>query len=442
MEKTLMKDFSKYVSLNILGMIGVSFYILADTYFIAKALGANGIAALNFAIPAFSIVHGIGLMIGIGGATRFSILKSQNQNEEAESVFSGSLKLGSMIGLMLILVGLFGSRTLSSVLGANADTLPLTQAYMATILSFAVFFILNNTMLAFVRNDNNPRLAMTAMLVGSFSNVILDYVFLFPLGMGMFGAAFATSLSPIISLGVLSTHFAAKRRKPAFLKHKMTRPAVLDILTLGSATFITEVSSAVVLTTFNLLILGLEGNRGVAAYGIVANLAFVAVAIFTGLGQGVQPLVSRYYGSRQWKLVKKVKRYAVLTAISIALLIYVGTFAYSDTLISLFNNENDSAIVQLADQGMKIYFLGFFFVGINIVTAMFLSATEKARAAFVISILRGLVVIVPLAIVFGNMWQMTGIWSAFVLSELIVTGFALYIANANEKANLAYGNLE
>lgn len=437
-----MKDFSKYVSLNILGMIGVSFYILADTYFIAKALGANGIAALNFAIPAFSIVHGIGLMIGIGGATRFSILKSQNQNEEAESLFSGSLKLGSMIGLMLILVGLFGSRTLSSVLGANADTLPLTQAYMATILSFAVFFILNNTMLAFVRNDNNPRLAMTAMLVGSFSNVILDYVFLFPLGMGMFGAAFATSLSPIISLGVLSTHFAAKRRKPAFLKHKMTRPAVLDILTLGSATFITEVSSAVVLTTFNLLIFSLEGNRGVAAYGIVANLAFVAVAIFTGLGQGVQPLVSRYYGSRQWELVKKVKRYAVLTAIFIALLIYLGTFAYSDTLISLFNNENDSAIVELADQGMKIYFLGFFFVGINIVTAMFLSATEKARAAFVISILRGLVVIVPLAIVFGNMWQMTGIWSAFVLSELIVTGFALYIASANEKANLAYGNLE
>ncbi|WP_319469561.1 MATE family efflux transporter [uncultured Trichococcus sp.] len=442
MEKTLMKDFSKYVSLNILGMIGVSFYILADTYFIAKALGANGIAALNFAIPAFSIVHGIGLMIGIGGATRFSILKSQNQNEEAESVFSGSLKLGSMIGLMLILVGLFGSRTLSSVLGANADTLPLTQAYMATILSFAVFFILNNTMLAFVRNDNNPRLAMTAMLVGSFSNVILDYVFLFPLGMGMFGAAFATSLSPIISLGVLSTHFAAKRRKPAFLKHKMTRPAVLDILTLGSATFITEVSSAVVLTTFNLLILGLEGNRGVAAYGIVANLAFVAVAIFTGLGQGVQPLVSRYYGSRQWELVKKVKRYAVLTAISIALLIYAGTFAYADTLINLFNNENDPAIAQLADQGMKIYFLGFFFVGINIVTAMFLSATEKARAAFIISILRGLVVIVPLAIVFGNMWQMTGIWSAFVLSELIVAGFAFYIANANEKGNLAYGNLE
>lgn len=442
MEKTLLRDFSKYVSLNILGMIGVSFYILADTYFIAKALGSNGIAALNFAIPAFSLVHGIGLMIGIGGSTRFSILKSRNNEKEAEGIFAGALKLGVVAGLLFVVIGLFGSRTLSAALGADAVTLPLTQAYMATILSFAPFFILNNTVLAFVRNDNNPRLAMTAMLAGSFSNVILDYIFLFPFKMGMFGAAFATSLAPIISLGILSTHFVAKKHRPAFLKHKLTRPAVMDILNLGSSTFVMEVSSAVVLTTFNLLILGLEGNRGVAAYGIVANLAFVAVAIFTGLGQGVQPLISKYYGMKKWELVKKVKRYALMTAGLIATLIYAGTFTYSDTLISLFNNENDLAIAQLADKGMKIYFLGFFFVGINIVTAMFLSATEKARAAFIISILRGLAVIVPLAIFFSNILGMTGIWLAFVLSELIVAGFALYLANATETGPLAYGKID
>jgi putative MATE family efflux protein len=440
MEKTLLRDFSKYVSLNIFGMIGVSFYILADTFYIAKALGVNGIAALNFAVPVYSLIHGVGLMIGIGGAARFGILKSRNKEEEAEGLFAGALKLGVIAGLLFVVFGLFGSRALSSAMGADAVTLPLTQAYMATILAFAPFFILNNTVLAFVRNDNNPKLAMTAMLVGSFSNVILDYIFLFPFGMGMFGAAFATSLSPIISLGILSTHFAARKRKPAFLKHKLIRPAVMDILNLGSSTFIMEVSSAVVLTTFNLLILGLEGNRGVAAYGIVANLAFVAVAIFTGLGQGVQPLISKYYGMKKWELVKKVKRYALLTAALIAALIYVGTFAYSDTLISLFNNENDLAIAQLADRGMKIYFLGFFFVGINIVTAMFLSATEKARAAFIISILRGLAVIVPMAIVFSNIWGMTGIWSAFGLSELIVAGFALYLATATEKGAIAYGN--
>ena len=143
MEKTLLKDFSKYVSLNILGMIGVSFYILADTYYIAKALGATGIAALNFAIPVFSIVHGIGLMIGIGGAARFGILKSRNKYKEGEAVFAGALKLGTLAGLLFVALGLFGSRALSSVLGADAVTLPLTQAYMATIMVFAPFFILN-----------------------------------------------------------------------------------------------------------------------------------------------------------------------------------------------------------------------------------------------------------------------------------------------------------
>ena len=226
MEKTLLRDFSKYVSLNILGMIGVSFYILADTYYIAKALGAIGIAALNFAIPAFSIVHGIGLMIGIGGAARFGILKSQSKEQEAEGVFARALKLGIGIGLLFALIGLFGSKTLSSVLGADAVTLPLTHAYMATILIFAPFFILNNTVLAFVRNDNNPKLAMMAMLGGSVSNVILDYIFLFPFKMGMFGAAFATSLAPIVSLGILSLHFARKESRPAILKHKLTRAGI------------------------------------------------------------------------------------------------------------------------------------------------------------------------------------------------------------------------
>ena len=440
MEKSLVKDFSKYVSLNILGMIGVSFYILADTYYIAKALRATGIAALNFAIPVFSIILGIGLMIGIGGAARFGILKSRNKHKEAEAVFAGALKLGTLAGLLFAVLGLFGSKALSSILGADAVTLPLTHAYMATIMVFAPFFILNNTVLAFVRNDNNPRLAMLAMIGGSVSNVILDYIFLFPLKMGMFGAAFATSLAPIISLGILSIHFAKKKSRPAILKHKLTRLAIKDILNLGSSTFIMEVSSAVVLTTFNLLILGLEGNKGVAAYGIVANIAFVAVAIFTGLGQGVQPLISKYYGLKDRKTVRRVNRYALLTAGFIAALIYLGTFFNSEALIGLFNNENDPVILRLADSGMKIYFLGFFFVGINIVTAMILSATEKGRAAFVLSVLRGLAVIVPMAILLSSLWGMTGIWSSFVLSELIVAGFALYLTTATEKGTIAYGN--
>lgn len=222
MEKAILKKFVKYVSFNIIGMIGLSCYILADTFFVAKVLGASGIAALNFSISVYSLLHGVGIMIAIGGATRYSILKSQSSDKKANIVFSTCMKLGVIIGFIFAIIGIFGSRTLASILGADVSTLPLTKTYLTTILCFAPIFIINNIMLAFVRNDNNPNLSMVAMLVGSFSNIILDYIFMFPLKMGMFGAAFATCLAPIISTGILLTHFLKKKNNFKYIHNKIT----------------------------------------------------------------------------------------------------------------------------------------------------------------------------------------------------------------------------
>ncbi|NLM44059.1 MAG: MATE family efflux transporter [Clostridiales bacterium] len=430
MGKPMLRNFAKYVSLNILGMLGLSCYILADTFFVAKVLGANGLAALNLSISIYSVIHGIGLMIGIGGATRFSILKSQNKDKEAYVVFSTSVKSGIMIGLILVIIGLTGSRHLALALGANTFTLPLTNTYLITILSFAPFFIVNSIILAFVRNDNNPNLSMIAMLTGSFSNIILDYIFMFPLGMGMFGAAFATSLAPIISICILLSHFIKKKNKFVIIKNKMVWTTIPDIFSLGSSAFIIEISSAIVLITFNLVILGLEGNLGVAAYGIVANLALVVIAVFTGLAQGIQPLTSKYYGLKKYNMVRKVLKYALCTSALLAITIYLGIFLCSDTIVGFFNSENNASITYMAEIGLKIYFLGFFFAGTNIVIAMFFSSTEDAKNGFIISISRGMIIIVPLVIVLSKIWNMKGVWLAFVFTELIVTIMAIYLLTA------------
>lgn len=436
MEKSLLKNFTKYVSLNILGMIGLSCYILADTYFVSKALHATGLAALNLSISIYSVIHGVGLMIGIGGATRFSILKAQKKDKKASVVFSTAIKTGIIIGTMFFLIGLFGSEYLALALGADQATLPLTKTYLKTIMCFAPFFVVNNIALAFVRNDNNPKLSMIAMLIGSFSNVILDYLFMFPLKMGMFGAAFATSLAPIISICILLFHFN-KRNPFTFLKSKLEWNLITDIFSLGLSAFITEISSAVVLITFNLAILGLEGNLGVAAYGIVANIALVGIAVFTGLAQGIQPLTSKYYGLKKDHLLRKVRRYALITSISIAITIYLGVFFYSDNIIRVFNSENNIDITRLAKTGLRIYFIGFFFAGVNIVSAMFLSATENTRDAFFITFSRGFVLIIPLVLVVSKALNMNGIWLAFVFTELIVTILAMNLTNARKKLSLS-----
>ncbi|SEK94884.1 putative efflux protein, MATE family [Carnobacterium iners] len=439
MKHSVLKNFIKYTSVNILGMIGLSLYILADTYFVSKALGSIGIASLNLSISIYSIIHGLGLMIGIGGATKFIILKVQ-KNENATRVFSTSLKIGLAIGTLLILIGIFGSKRLAMSLGADSLTLPLTQTYLTTILIFAPFFIVNNILLAFVRNDNNPNLSMIAMLVGSFSNIILDYVFIFPLNMGIFGAAFATGLAPIISILVLMVHFAHKNHTIKLIRNKFELHLVYDIFSLGLSSFIIEVSSAVALITFNIVILRLEGNDGVAAYAIVANLALVVIAIFTGLAQGAQPLISNYFGLKELDKLKKTRKYALVTAFVIAFVIYTVTMVFSESFIQIFNSENNSHVAQMADIGLKFYFLGFFFAGINIVTTMVLSATENIREALSISLLRGLILIVPIVLVASYFWTMTGVWFAFVLTELIVTGIVIYLDRLKNKSTVNQKN--
>ncbi|MDU2673578.1 MAG: MATE family efflux transporter [Clostridium sp.] len=433
MEKKILKKFAKYVSLNILGMIGLSCYILADTFFISKALGANGLAALNFSISIYCIIQGLGLMIGIGGATRYTILRSKNRDKEAKKVFSNALTIGLIVSFILAIIGLIFSRKLSQILGADTDTINMSNIYLKTILCFSPFFISNNILLAFIRNDGDPRLSMAGMIVGSLSNIILDYIFIFPLSMGMFGAAFATCLAPIISIGVLSIHFIKRRNN---FKLKLIKPnfkMVSKIISLGMSSFITEVSSGVVLMVFNLIILNISGNIGVAAYGIVANISLVIIAIFTGIAQGMQPLVSEGYGKKNKELMNGVLKYSIILSVFISIVIYIVANIFSKEIVAIFNSENIEELTTLAVNGIKIYFVGFIFVGINIISAAFLSGTSNVKPAFMISMLRGFVLLIPIAYILANIYNMNGVWISFVVAELLTFIVSVWKLYADKK---------
>lgn len=429
-QKSLLREFTKYVGLNILGMIGMSCYILADTFFVSKALGADGLTALNFCISVFSILQGFGLMLGIGGATRYSIEKASGNRRKGDEVFTVTVVLGLVLAVIFVVVGLFYSAAVATRLGADEQTLPLAKVYLTTILSFAPFFLMNNILLAFIRNDHSPNLSMTAMLISSLSNIILDYVFIFPCGLGMFGAAFATGLSPIISISILSLHFVKKRHGFRLCKYnglwseKIKKAA--DILVLGLSSFIGEMSSAIALITFNLVILRMEGNIGVAAYGIVANIALIAVAVFTGAAQGLQPLVSKCYGEGRAREGAKLYSYAVMTALGLSIVMYAVIFTGRVPIAAVFNKDQDVVLSKLAVNGLGIYFIGFFFAGINIVTAAYFSASERAKEAFAVSCARSLIILVPALLFMSRALGMNGVWWAFVVTEMLVCAFSVW----------------
>lgn len=418
---------SKYILLNVLGMIGLSCYILADTFYVARGIGADGLAALNLAIPIYSFIHGTGLMIGMGGATRYTLSKSS-------AVFTQSACLAALFGLFYFMIGAFFSVPLATILGADAVTLEMSSTYLQVILCFAPMFIANNLVLCFVRNDGNPRLSMAAMLLGSLSNIILDYVFIFPLGMGMFGAALATGIAPVISLMILSVHFIRKRNSFTLCKTRLHLRALTDLSSLGISALIAEVSSGIVIIVFNGILLRLAGNLGVAAYGVLANIALVILALFTGVSQGIQPLLSQTHSAGRFKETQTVFRIGLLSAILFALAAYLLSVFFAEPIVAVFNRDNNPQLAQMAISGMKLYFTAFLFAGINIITATYFSAIARPKNAFLLSILRGFVLIIPAAYLLSGLFGLTGVWLTMAVTETIVLACSVGLLLQSKKS--------
>lgn len=427
------KLFFKYVSLNMLGMLGISFYILADTLFIAQALGPNGIAALNLSIPAFGVIHGFGLMLGLGGATRYSILMARGSTDQAKRVYSQTFLFALSMGLLFMLGGSLGANPLARALGADAETFEMTSVYLRTILTFAPFFVLNNMLLSFVRNDGDPSLAMYGMVIGSVVNVILDYIFIFPLQMGMFGASLATSMSPMISLSILSIHFFRPKNQLKLTRQKIEGWVVRDVTYLGASAFINELSASIVMFSFNMLIFSLEGNNGLAAYGIIANISFVVMSLFAGVAQGSQPLLSESYGENNLKQMKQVLYLSLLTTVVLSVSVYGGTVAFYEEIIAVFNSEQNQHIALMARNGLFIYFAGFVFAGMNTILTSYFGATDQPNRALVFSLLRGGLIIIPLAVVLSYFFEMNGVWASYVLTEAIILIIVASIINPKKR---------
>ncbi|MCL2425084.1 MAG: MATE family efflux transporter [Oscillospiraceae bacterium] len=421
------KDFRRYVSLSVLGMVCLSAYILADTYFISVALGADGLTALNISVSIFGVLFGTGLMIGIGGATQYSIQKGKNKTSDANSVFTHAIIVGLFVSIIFSIIGIFFARPLAAILGAADAILPMAEDYIRIILSFTPVIILSGILTAFIRNDSNPKLAMAGMVTGSLSNIVLDWIFLFPLDMGMFGAALATICSMLLGLGVLSLHFITKRNKFNFIKCKIKIKKIANIFLLGSSAFINELSLSIALVTFNLVILNIEGNTGVAAYGVVANIAFIVVSIFTGVAQGIQPLLSKGQGLGDNEMIIQVLKYAIAVVLVMSIVIYAVVYIFSYEIVAIFNYESNETLALLASRGLRIYFIGFIFTGINIIASAFFSAIDKAKTGLMISVLRGCIIIIPMVIVLSAIFDMTGIWLSFVITEMIICVVSLML---------------
>lgn len=411
------KQLRRYLLPNILAMIGTSCYILADTFFISLSQGPNGITALNLVLPLYGLIFALGSMIGIGSATRYALGKGSNTSDY-HLYFSNSIAWPLLVGAVFVALGVAVPDGVLRLMGADDTISRVGHNYIRIVLCFAPLFMLNFTCTAFVRNDGAPRIAMAATLLSGLFNILFDYLLMFPLGLGMTGAALATGFSPVVSMSICLLHYLSPRNTIRLTPTLPSLRRLLSACQLGVVAFVGEMSSGVTTMVFNFILLHLAGNAAVAAYGIVANIALVGVALFNGISQGLQPLASACHGSGDIQGQSRIYRHSMFIGLCVSAVVVAVVVTFAGSLVAVFNSQHSAQLADYAIPGLRLYFLGFLFAGANIVKSGFYSATGRGRESSILALCRGVVAIVAFAFLLSHLFGITGVWLAFPAAEL------------------------
>lgn len=426
LNKPVKQVFMRYLVPSVFATMVTSIYVLADTIIVGKGIGTIAVAALNIVLPLYNIFFGLGLLFGVGGSVLMSILRGEGDEKGSNAYFSTSLvAMCVVLALSLAFFTAFMEK-IALVFGGTPETMPYIMDYMPYIVWGMGLFFFSSYLQTFIRNDGAPRLAMYAVVSGGVANIILDYVFVYNFNMGMAGAAIATVMGSGLTVVILLTHFFTKKNNLHF-SLKGVRPSFIkNIILNGFASFLIEVASGVTIFVFNIQLLKYAGNTGVSVYSIISNTAIVVVCLCKGINQAAQPLLSTNYGAGLYERTDKIRSLAVKVSIIICAVPVILGLVVPDFFTYIFINP-DSAILSMSASAIRIYFVGFMMLGINMVFICYFQAILKNGYSMIICLMRGLILVVAFAYIFPLFMDVTGIWLAVPAAETITMLFGIYL---------------
>ena len=406
----------KYMMPSVLGMLGLSVCILFDTMFIGHKIGELGLAALNIALPIYNFYSAIGLTVGIGGATALSVALGQKKFHRVNRIFTSAVFITVIFCIIISFLEFFFLDKIVYMLGASEATFSLAKEYLKIILSFNPAFIFASAFIVFVRNDKEPKLAMYAVIGSNTTNIILDYVFIYIFDLGMFGAALATSIGQLVALSILSIHFIRKNNTMHIELSGITLKNIVRVLKNGVPSFLNEISAGFVIFIFNIVIFKFEGDIGVSAYGIITNIVLIFMAIFNGVAQGVQPLISVNFGAKKEERVFEFLRLTRKIVIILGVVFLSLGLLVPNQMISLFTSDKGS-LLNITRQGIYLYFIAFLFNGSNILNIAYFQSVEKSKESSILSTFRGLIFVIIFIIILPRILGVYGVWLTIPMTE-------------------------
>ena len=408
----------QYALPGVIAMTASSLYNMVDSIFIGHGVGPMALAALGISFPLMNIGAAFGAAVGVGGSTLMSLRLGQRQYNKANNVLGNMVALNIITGLLVGIVSIIFLDPILKFFGASEQTLPHAHDYMFILLVGNVITHLYLGLNAALRSASKPREAMIATIVTVVLNIILDPIFIWPLHMGIKGAAIATVLAQVIVLTWQLWQFS-RQKELLHLEWHFLKPAkaiVKDIVGIGISPFAMQITGCVVAIFTNNLLMKYGGDLAVGAYGIAHRLGFVFFMVIMGICQGMQPIAGYNYGARNMDRVKRVVRLAITASVASMTVGWLVGELFTGTCVRLFTE--DPNLIDISIRGLRINMLVFPVIGYQATVTNFFQTIGKVRISIFMSLSRQLLFLLPMMLVFASMWGLDGVWFSLPASDL------------------------
>lgn len=410
-------------------------YNIVDQVFIGQGVGYQGNAATTVAFPIVTIVLSLSLLIGAGGSAYASIRLGEGKFDLAEKVLGNMLTILIVLGFIVSGIGFLFFEPMLQLFGATDTIMQYAKDYSSIILVGIPFMMIGAGLSNMARTDGSPKIAMISMLIGAILNTILDPIYIFVLHWGVKGAAIATITSQILSAIILIWYFRRKGRMR--LKKQYLKPDwkfIAAFCSLGVSSFIVQIANTMLQVILNnsLVYYGnaceVGGDVALSAVGIVLKVSAILIGINIGISTGAQPIIGFNYGAKKTQRIKDTYLLSVKIATICSIVGWVGCVFFPQYLLVIFGS-GDAAFMNFAVKSMRVFMFGVLISGIQIVSTGYFQATGQALKASVLSMLRQVILLIPLILLFPLFWGLDGILVAGpvadIASGLIVSFFIL-----------------
>lgn len=415
----------KYLSAAFGSALITSIYSIVDMAMVGQYHGPEGSAALAVVAPVWNIIYSLGLLMGIGGSVLFSTVRGKadgsigESNEYFTASVIGSVILAGAIWLIII----FFDRNLMVIFGAQGNTLTLAREYVLPVKAAIPFFLFNQMLAAYLRNDKNPALATGAVLAGGIFNIFGDYFFVFICDMGAFGAGLATAIGSALSFLVMLSHFFTKKNTLRLVRPEGLVRKLKKITATGFSTFFIDVAMGILTILFNRQIMVYLGTNALSVYGVIVNISTFVQCCAYSVGQASQPIISTNFGAGRGDRIRETLKYALGTVAVFSIFWTAVTTALPNAFIGIFMSPTPE-VLEIAPGIMRCYGISFLLLPLNVFSTYYFQALMKPKTAFMASVARGLVISGILIYLLPAVFSGNAIWFAMPVTELAV---AVYV---------------